>query len=112
MLDAYMEQFDRILSQGQFSEEAVIHMAAGGHPVTISGVFASGTYGMRSEASYVRDKQVVKHSFTFPLSSWPHATSLLARAKVEVRGGQYTATGQVLGGKSGVLTLELSEGWK
>lgn len=90
-----------------FRDEAAFELK-NGTSFTLNGFFASGTYGIRSEANYVREKAIVKHSFQCATMDLPCPVSDLDKAIITIDEAAYQVR-RVMGGKSGVTVLELVE---
>lgn len=90
-----------------FRDEAAFELR-NGTSFTLNGFFASGTYGIRSEANYVREKAIVKHSLQCATIDLPYPVSDLDKAIVTIDEAVYQVR-RVMGGKSGVTVLELAE---
>lgn len=90
-----------------FKDEAVVELETG-TSFTLNGFFCSGTYGIRSEATYVREKAIVKHSLQCATADLPCPVTELSKAVLTIDGATYQVR-RVMGGKSGVTVLELTE---
>lgn len=76
--------------------------------VQLHGFFHSGTYGVRSEVKYVRERTVLKHSFEFAEAELQCPRNEVLRKKVLIDGHRYVAM-NIYGGRSGILVMELAD---
>lgn len=102
-------QWQGIMANDRLFTQTAKVTTADGQSFELPGFFSSGTYGMKSETSYVREKAVARHSFTFMTSVLPCPTSALKGALFEIGGYSYSEAGSVLGGHSGLSTVTLAQ---
>ena len=105
----YDDVFDKILSDGVFSDDALLECK---NNVThkIRGIYYSGTYGEASETKYARAKAMVKDTFQVSERSLPAGVTkqTMMRQHLILKGKRFIIV-TIAGADSGVLNLELKE---
>jgi hypothetical protein len=109
-IEEFAEQLKELVTDGQFSEEAVL--SVDGYPTfSVTGIFFSGSYEEGSMAAYSTRNLVDKEFFqisVFQLIDIPNPWNALRGATLEVRNKVFRVL--AISGKRGdVLTLELQE---
>lgn len=90
-----------------FTEEALIDVDEDVQ-LSIKGFFCSGTYGLRSEVNYIREKSILKNTFICSTASLIVPKKQLEKRNLTIQGKSFRIQ-RVMGQDSGVTVMELAQ---